>query len=283
MTKWTRLDWPGLKSVGSCVVFSSELTMSGSLNPFDDSDEDDDPELSGIMSEESGIHHEPAQVMLLKRYCLAIEELTQTQALNPFALEELKENLVNVQKLLSKDKPESQGQMGSCLKYLLHENIIESVYMFSTRQRDYLKEVRLFLLDFFTEIFARSQQPLLIHEQILRPVNKLLRACEGTKDKQLLGSLVPLLHQLCILMQENQSLLDLFFIESNVNVAPQFRVLSSLIPNMHEIGDVGNRARDALLLCLSLADQQSGTNLSRFIAFESNFCQVSHSEQQLYR
>ncbi len=254
---------------------TNKLPPTVSLNPFDDSEDEDDLEVSEIMSEESGIDHEPAQVTLLKRYCLAIEELTQTKAINPFALEELKDNLVNVQKLLSKDKPESQGQVGSCLKYLLHENIIESVYMFSTRQRDYSKEVRLFLLDFFTEVFARSQQPLLIHEQILRPVNKLLRACEGTKDTQLLSSLVPLLHQICILMQENQSLLDLFFIESNIHMQSRFLILSSLIPHMHEVGDVGNRARDALLLCLSLADQLSGTNLSRFIATDCNFCQVS--------
>lgn len=248
--------------------------MIGGLNPFDGSGDEGDPEVSDIMSDESGIDHEPAPITLLKRYCLTIEELTQTKALNPFALEELKDNLVNVQILMSKDKPESHGQVGLCLKYILNENIIEGVYMFSTRQREYSKEVKLILLDFFTFVLSRSQQPLLIHEQILRPVNKLLRACEGTKDVLLLSSLVPLLHQICILMQENQSLLDLFFIESNDHMQSRFLVLTSLISHMHDVGDVGNRARDALLLCLSLADQLSGTNLGRFIATDCNFCQV---------
>ena len=257
---------------------TSKLPSTGSLNPFDDTDDEGDPEVSEITwsaDDDGGVDHEPAHVTLLKRYCLAIEELTQSKVLNPFALEELRDNLMNIQKLLSKDRPESQGQVGSCLKYLLNENIIESVYMFSTRQREYSKEVKIYLLDFFTEVFARSQQPLLIHQQILRPVNKLLRACEGTKDPQLTSSLIPLLHQICILVQENQSLLDLFFVESNVHMQSRFLVLTSLIPHMHDMGDVGNRARDALLLCLSLADQLSGTNLCRFIATDCNFCQVS--------
>ena len=259
------------------------------LNPFDDFDDDEDVELSdsGEGSTDKGedgssvqtvsdsyVIDEGAQTIELKGNCLAIEDLIRTKALNPFVLEELGENLTNMQKILSKDKPESQGQVGPCLKYLLHENVIENVYMFSTRQREYAKDVRIFLLKFFTEVFARSLQPILIHQQILRPVSKLLRACEGTQDLELANHLVPLLHQMCILMQENQSLLDLFFIESKVHMQSRFLVLTALIPHMHEVSDVGNRARDALLLCLSLADQLSGTHLSRFIATDCNFCQV---------
>ena len=262
---------------------STKVPATGSLNPFDDFEDDDDLELSDAASVgtvEDGGSIDPPQVILLKRHCQTIEDITQTKALNPFALEELKEMLVNIQKLLSKDTPESQGHMGPCLKYLLHENIVENIYMFTTRQREYAREVRVFLLDFFTDVFARSQQPLLIHQQILRPVNKLLRACEGSKDPRLISSLVPLLHQICILMQENQSLLDLFFVESSEHMQSRFLVLTSLIPHMHEMGDVGNRARDALLLCLSLADQLSSSNLSRFIAKDCNFCQVGECSLQ---
>ena len=282
------------------VKHSSLVTMSSAkqpdgggghqLNPFDDFDDDEDIELSDSAGEgstdkgedgssfqtvsDSYVIDEGAQTIELKGNCLAIEDLIRTKALNPFVLEELGENLTNMQKILSKDKPESQGQVGPCLKYLLHENVIENVYMFSTRQREYAKDVRIFLLKFFTEVFARSLQPILIHQQILRPVSKLLRACEGTQDPELANHLVPLLHQMCILMQENQSLLDLFFIESKVHMQSRFLVLTALIPHMHEVSDVGNRARDALLLCLSLADQLSGTHLSRFIATDCNFCQV---------
>lgn len=268
---------------------TNQLDSSGGgrqLNPFDDFDDEDvelsDSGLNGKGEDGSsfqavrGSHDidEGAQTIKLKGHCLAIENLIRTKALNPFALEELSENLIDMQKILSKDKPESQGQVGPCLKYLLHENVIENVYMFSTRQREYAKEVRIFLLKFFTEVFARSLQPILIHQQILRPVSKLLRACEGTQDPELTNHLVPLLHQICILMQENQSLLDLFFIESKVHMQSRFLVLTALIPHMHEVTDVGNRARDALLLCLSLADQLPGTHLSRFIATDCNFCQV---------
>ena len=194
--------------------------------------------------------------------------------MDPFALQELQDHLSSVERLLVKDRPKSHGQTGPALQYLLNENIVESVYMFSTRQRAYAKEIRILLLKFFTEIFTRSPQPILIHQQVLRPISKLLRACEGTEDREMNASLVPLLHTMCILMQENRSLLDLFFIESRVHMQSRFLVFTQLIPHMHAGGEVGNRARDALLLCLSLADQLPGSSLTHFIASDSNFCQV---------
>ena len=202
-----------------------------------------------------------------------MDDLIQSGNMDPFALEELREHFRAMEKLLIKDKPEQSGQIGPCLKLVLNENIIESFYMFSTQQRVYMKELRITLLRFFTEVLARASQPMLIHQQILRPISKLLRACEGTEDREINNALIPFLHQMCILMQENQSLLDLFF-ETKPNMQSKFLIFVQLIPHMHGTGEVGNRARDAILLCLSLAAQLPGSNLSHFIAVESNFCQV---------
>lgn len=241
-----------------------------SLNPFDD-DVDSDPSDSCAGGEESRVS---SPVQQLEQCWVEIDALLSSSAVDPFAMEELKGHLLSVEKILVKDRPESHDQIGPCLQYLLNENIVESVYMFSTRQKLYSKEIRIILLKFFTEVFTRSPQPILIHQQILRPISKLLRACEGTTDREMSASIVPLLHTMCILMQENQSLLDLFFIESHVHMQSRFLVFTQLIPHMHVGSEVGNRARDALLLCLSLADQLPGSSLTQFIASDSNFCQV---------
>lgn len=243
-----------------------------SLNPFDD---DVDSELLDISFEcgrENGV---PSPVHQLEQCWNEMDDLLHSKIADPFAVEELREYFARVEKALIKDHPESQGQIGPCLQYILNEDIIENMYAFSTKQRVYGKEVRIIFLKFFTEVLSRSPQPVLIHQQILRPFRKLIRVCEseGTRENELSAFLVPLLHTMCILMQENQSLLDLFF-ESRVNMPSQFLIFSQLLPHMHSIGDVGNRARDAILLCLSLADQLPGSRLTQFIATDSNFCQV---------
>ena len=243
-------------------------------NPFDD--DVDDSELCDLLPG-SGVEERgrvPSPVQQLEQWCGEMDALLSSRTTDPFAMEELRGHLSNIEKVLIKDRPESHGQTGPCLQYLLNENVVENVYMFSTRQRAYTKEIRIMLLKFFAEVFTRSPQPVLIHQQILRPISKLLRACEGSSDPELNGSLVPLLHTMCILMQENQSLLDLFFIESRVHMQSRFLIFSQLIPHMHASGEVGNRARDALLLCLSLADQLTSSSLTHFIAANSNFCQV---------
>ena len=256
--------------------------LGGSLNPFDDL-EDPTHESGGAGDDFDRSKYlnlpvnERPPVLQLEHHWASMDDLIRSGHMDPFALEELRESLTAVERLLIKDEPESSGQVGPCLKFLLSENVVESVYMFCTQQRTYTKELRIMLLTFFTNVFACSSQVILIHQQVLRPISKLLRACEGVKDHDINNALVPLLHRMCILMQENQSLLDLFFIESKVHMQSKFLIFTQLIQSMHGTTEVGNRARDALLLCLSLADQLPGSNLSHFIAADSNFCQVSCS------
>ena len=248
-------------------------TGGKSLNPFDDDVDSELLDLSLGGGRENGV---PSPVQQLEQCWGEMDALLRSRITDPFALEELREHFSKVEKALIKDRPESQGQIGPCLRYVLNEDVIESMYAFSAKQKVYGKEIRIILLKFFTEVFSRSPQPVLIHQQVLRPIRKLLRACETeatASDRELSAALVPLLHTICILMQENQSLLDLFF-ESRVNMPSQFHIFSQLLPHMHASGEVGNRGRDAILLCLSLADQLPGSNLTQFIASDSNFCQV---------
>ena len=251
----------------------------GGLNPFDGLEDEEDGEVEGVREiVDIPLHERPPEEQV-EYHWNAMAEIMKSSVSDPFVLEELKEHLKAIEKFVIKERPETSGRTGDCLEFLLSENVVENVYLFSTRQRVYGKEVRVMLLKFFTEVFARSVQPILIHQQILRPLSRLLRACEGIREHEIANALVPLLHQICILMQENQSLLDLFFIDSPVHLQSKFLIFTQLIPYMHETSEMGNRARDALLLCLSLAAQLPSSNLSKFITVDCNFCQVRHYMQ----
>ena len=249
---------------------TNKAMENGSSNPFDGlEDEEEDSYTRADLP-----LHERLPAEQVEYHWNTLEEIIKSKVTDPFSLEDFRKHLTAIQSLIIHEKPASTGRTGDCLEFLLSENVMENVYLFSTRQRVYGKEVRIILLKFFTEVFTYSFQPILIHQQILRPLSRLLRASEDTKDRELSSALVPLLHRLCILMQENQSLLDLFFIDAKVHHQSKFLIFTQLVPHMHEVNETGNRARDALLLCLSLAAQLPGSNLSRFIAVDCNFCQV---------
>lgn len=267
-----------------------EQPASSSLNPFSSSDNELEKDKEGEGKEgkrEGGnledtpslenipVSHRPPAAQVEHHWAALEKIISDTRQLtDPFLLEEFQDHLLAVEKLVCRERPASKGHTGDCLAVVLSENIIENVYMFSTRQRVHGRDIRIMLLQFFTSVFAHSRQDVLIHQQFLRPLNRLLRACEGTEDGEISTTLVPLLHQICILIQENQSLLDLFYVEAKAHHPSRFFVLTQLIPLMHDITEIGTRSRDALLLYLSLADQLPHTNLSQFIATDCNFCQV---------
>ena len=256
---------------------------SGGLNPFGSDDDDEigkDKESEGVRLSTAGLESVPipqrppaAQV---EHHWEALGKFMNDtgQLTDPFLLEEFRDHLTSIEKLVSRERPASKGQPGDCLSVLLANNVIENTYVFGTRQRVHGRDIRIMLLKFFTEVLAHTRQDVLIHQQFLRPLNRLLRACEGTEDGEIFAALVPLLHQVCILIQENQSLFDLFFVEAKAHHPARFFVMTQLIPHVHDTTEIGNRSRDALLLCLSLADQLPHTTLSQFIAADSNFCQV---------
>ena len=265
-----------------------EKSVANNLNPFssdedvEEEEEEEEEEGEGERGKEEITYEKDIplpstpQAAQTEHHWQAMEKIMNGpgQLTDPFSLEELREHLSSIEKLVARERPDSTGCAGDSLEVVLSQNIVENVYIFSTRQRVHAREIRIMLLRFLTEVLARSSQPILIHQQILRPLNRLLRACEGADDPGISSALVPLLHQICILLQENQSLLDLFYVESRAHHPSRFLLMTQLIPLMHDVTEVGNRSRDALLLCLSLADQLPQSNLSRFIATDCSFCQV---------
>ncbi|VDM49076.1 unnamed protein product [Toxocara canis] len=129
---------------------------------------------------------------------------------------------------------------------------------------------------------------LLVHKPMLLPLIRLLEWCRRSAQKRSFTPsntdkhFVLLLNQkwrafaverfqICTKMAEDATLLHFFFTFGG-ECDEQFLVFSLLIPYLYDSGDVGQLARDALLLVLSVSRRLK--YVAAFIATKSNFCPV---------
>ncbi|MCP9258932.1 POPLD domain protein [Dirofilaria immitis] len=96
---------------------------------------------------------------------------------------------------------------------------------------------------------------LLVHKPILLPLLKLLDWCK----------------RICTKLAEDATLLHFFF-DFDDDCDEQFLVFNLLIPYLYDSGEVGQLARDSLLLILSVSRRLK--HIGAFIAIKSNFCPV---------
>ncbi|VDK52185.1 unnamed protein product [Anisakis simplex] len=118
---------------------------------------------------------------------------------------------------------------------------------------------------------------LLVHKPMLLPLVRLLEWCRRSAEKRSFTPsntdkhFVLLLNQICTKMAEDATLLHFFFTFGGES-DEQFLVFSLLIPYLYDSGDVGQLARDALLLVLSVSRRLK--YVAAFVAVKSNFCPV---------
>lgn len=269
------------------------------MNPFDDEDEEPfNPFNVDVKKESSHINgltklQQPSTVLLpenIESHWRQLDEIISNGITDPFDVVDVKKHLSAMGQLVAEERPHSSGRTGDCLEYLLSEDVIEKVYALSLRERAYSKDLRLCILNFFVELLS-SPQPLLIHQQVLRPLTKLLHALEENKDEEITAALVPVLHQICVIIHDNPSLLDLFYMDGRKSSQSKCLIFALLITHIHETDNsigysilnnddsrsVASCCRDAVLSFLSLAKKIEHKGLSAFITDDTSFCPVSCS------
>lgn len=263
-----------------------------STNPFDDL-EDEEEEEQIIREEEIDGNNQTIStnpfalplsspgINLIDEHWRDLSDLMDTPITNPFALQEFKDHLSSIVEIMEKEQLRSDcystgGHTSECLELLLSENMLEKIYLFTNRQRSYTTDVRIALLGFLKNLLSLpNSPPLFIHQQVLRPLNRLLRICEMSREDKLTLALLPLLQRICELIQENESFLDLFFTDGAGHVPSKFFIFTRLVPYLHDGSEGGTRARDAILLCLSVAGRSPNSTLCDFIVADTDFCHVS--------
>ncbi|KAM9445532.1 FHF complex subunit HOOK interacting protein 1Ab isoform 1-T2 [Clarias gariepinus] len=175
--------------------------------------------------------------------------------------------------LLTEEECGVGGAMGPILEFVLLENIMERLFVWSLR-RDFTEEVKLEQLCMYEMLVTRARQPMLHHRPILRPFAMLLSSCgSSSSSAPVEAELVRLLHQLCHMLARDDSALQLFLFHSGQDQgAANFLLFSLLLPFVHRDGPVGAQARDALALIV--ASSAHDITLADHITQNTYFCPV---------
>lgn len=176
--------------------------------------------------------------------------------------------------LLMEEESGQAGAMGPILEFVVMENVMERLFVWSLR-REFTDDMKMEQLKMYEMLVGQARQPLLHHKPVLRPLMMLLSSCSGTAAPPVEAELVLLLHQLCCVLAKDPSILELFFHTSEDQGATNFLIFSLLIPFIHREGAVGQQARDALLLIMSLSAENE--RVAKHIAESTYFCPVSAS------
>ncbi|XP_041078467.1 protein FAM160A1-like [Polyodon spathula] len=173
--------------------------------------------------------------------------------------------------LLMEEESGQVGSMGSILEFVVTENVMEKLFLWSLR-REFTDDMKIEQLKMYEMLVVQSRQPLLHHKPVLKPLMMLLSSCSGTATPAVEDALVILLNQLCSILAKDPSILELFFHTSEDQGAANFLIFSLLIPFIHREGIVGQQARDALLLIMSLSAENHV--VAKHIAENTYFCPV---------
>ncbi|KAM7052844.1 FHF complex subunit HOOK-interacting protein 1A-like isoform 2-T4 [Acridotheres tristis] len=203
--------------------------------------------------------HDPLKNIQAKYGAISLDEASTVQ------------NYVEHMLFLLIEEQANDASMGPILEFVVSENIMEKLFLWSLRQ-DFTDETKIEQLKMYEMLVTQSHQPLLHHKPILKPLMMLLSSCSGTTTPTVETELVVLLSQLCSIIAKDPSILELFFHTSEDQGAANFLIFSLLIPFIHREGTVGQQARDALLFIMSLSAENS--LVANHIAENTYFCPV---------
>ena len=175
--------------------------------------------------------------------------------------------------LLLASEEEQDGGQGPILQYLLMEDLLEYLLNWMLEPGQYADRLKQHQLQMYEMLLDQSNQSLLVHKPVIRPLLKLLSACRDHPNPDIERNLILVLHQLSVCLTHNTQILELLFNAGTDHGPARFLMFSILIPYVHREGHIGDQARNALLLIMSLSLIHD--HIGQYIAEHSDFCPVS--------
>jgi len=163
----------------------------------------------------------------------------------------------------------------SILDYILSENVLGEISDWTECLPSQSTECLLNLeMQMFEFLILDKQRgiSLLSHQTVLRPLISLLELCEDLATSSRCNYseelLLALVHSLSIIIMEEPHLIQLFL---SSNQSKKMILFSLLIPYLHKPGNMGQRAKESVLIYISM----SCTNqVVEGVIGDSNFCMI---------
>uniref|UniRef100_A0A023F014 FHF complex subunit HOOK-interacting protein C-terminal domain-containing protein n=1 Tax=Triatoma infestans TaxID=30076 RepID=A0A023F014_TRIIF len=180
-------------------------------------------------------------------------------------------NLDHMVTLLILEHQSSQVS-NSCFNYIVSDQILDKLYSWSLHTGRYANALKSEQLRLHEKIIEELGVERWLHGGVVGALCTLLSSClEVCFSTDQERCLIDLISQLCISFIHNDHYLHSFF-DYTIAQHPKFVIFSLLIPYVHREGTIGQKAREALLLCMELSKKHDP--IAEFIAVHSNICLV---------
>ncbi|XP_065201341.1 FHIP family protein AGAP011705 isoform X2 [Planococcus citri] len=165
--------------------------------------------------------------------------------------------------------------VNSCIEYLLSENYLECLCIWTVNAQRYNNSLRVEQLRIYEVLLSNLHNKILNRDAFLKPLIKLLNSFNGDcLPVDIEKKLVILLNQLCSLFSQQTELLN-SLLPSNCDAEQnefRFDIFSLLVQFVHRDGIIGEQARDSLLLCMSLS--KNNARIADYVTSQPNICPV---------
>ena len=212
-----------------------------------------------------------------------LEALMTSKITEPSLINDLQRKMLDIADIVVEEETElssqlslNEGQITPCLEYLLNIDALQSLVECTQREQEYSTQLKDAVMKFIIQLISLSKQPILIHNQLLRPLLRLLEASQSTESKEYSATVVSLVFLIWSCIERDATLITLFEGGSGSGQpcpSSRFPLVDLLMDHIHLDGDVGQWTRGAFLAILRVCAMPAGRGVGEYLE-KSVFCQV---------
>ena len=172
-----------------------------------------------------------------------------------------------------------QNRDDACIELFTQHDILNQVFTWITENKELMKAMTSELLTIFGTVLSIGNDYFIRKKEFVEPLMLLLLALKPNEKKRVPLDMemnyIQVLNKLCVRLADTQFLerFDESVLSRQGYKIPRYSFVNVLMAYVHENNEMGNYARDSLLVCLQIS--ASNEKLGKYIAYESDCCNVS--------
>ena len=172
-----------------------------------------------------------------------------------------------------------QNQDDKCIEMFSEHDIFSQVFNWIADNKELMRIMTSELLAIFNNVLCIGSDCFIRKRAFSEPLMLLLLALRPNEKKRMPPDLelkyVQVLNSLCLRLVDEQFVkqFDDTLLTKQGYKIPRYSFINILMSYIHENNELGNYARDSLIICLQVS--VSNERLGKYIAYESDCCNVS--------